>query len=102
MILVLVMLLLGGVVGGASPATATSISALATASPTTVTPISALAAALPATAAHSTSSATCYNNVTIKANANGKYVSAEKSYTGSSYGMLRARTDKVGSWELYE
>jgi hypothetical protein len=40
-------------------------------------------------------------SVYILANANGRYVSAELGYTGSNYGMLRARATAVGSWETY-
>ncbi|MFI7597787.1 fascin domain-containing protein [Actinoplanes sp. NPDC049681] len=39
--------------------------------------------------------------ITIRATWNGKYVSTEKDYTGSNAGMLRARADAVGPWEIY-
>ena len=38
----------------------------------------------------------------IRSKANGRYVSAELGYTGSSYGMLRARATTVGAWERYQ
>ncbi len=101
MILVLVMLL-GSVVGGGSPATAASISALGGAAPATVTRISALADALSAPAAHISVPPGCNADVTFKAKANGKYVTVEKNYTGSSAGMLRARADTIGSWQQFD
>jgi hypothetical protein len=43
-----------------------------------------------------------YNSyVTIKSNANGKYVSVEMNYTGSYKYMLRARATTVGPWEKF-
>jgi hypothetical protein len=38
---------------------------------------------------------------TYRSIANGLYVSAELGYTGSNYGMLRARASTVGSWEKF-
>jgi hypothetical protein len=40
------------------------------------------------------------SEVSIKA-ANGLYVSAEIGYTGSYYGMLRARATSIGPWEIF-
>ena len=39
--------------------------------------------------------------VAIKSKENGKYVSVEMNYTGSNYGMLRARADSIGGWERF-
>jgi hypothetical protein len=39
--------------------------------------------------------------VTIRAQTNLNYVSAEIGYTGASYGMLRARAATAGPWEEY-
>jgi hypothetical protein len=38
----------------------------------------------------------------IRSKANGRYVSAELGYKGSSYGALRARATTVGAWERYQ
>lgn len=43
----------------------------------------------------------CNNNV-IRSVANGRYVSAELGYGGSSYGMLRARATTIGGWERFK
>ncbi|MGI5240342.1 hypothetical protein [Dactylosporangium sp. CA-139066] len=45
----------------------------------------------------------CWGNVKIRSTANGKYVAAEKGFSGKDYQMLRARTDpsQVGTWELF-
>lgn len=37
----------------------------------------------------------------IRSLANNKYVTAEISSTGSRQGLLRARADAIGSWELF-
>ncbi|GAA4235039.1 hypothetical protein GCM10022254_41370 [Actinomadura meridiana] len=39
---------------------------------------------------------------TITSDANGKLVSAELSYRGGDYGMLRARADVADAWEKFE
>jgi len=44
----------------------------------------------------------CYNNQSIKSNANGRWVSAELGYSGGSYAMLRARATAIGPWEKYD
>jgi hypothetical protein len=43
----------------------------------------------------------CWSNVIIYANANGRYVSTERGYGGDSANMLRARATAIGPWELY-
>ncbi|OJF10950.1 hypothetical protein BG844_29205 [Couchioplanes caeruleus subsp. caeruleus] len=43
----------------------------------------------------------CWHNVAIYANANGRWVSMEKGYSGGDNGMLRARATVVGPWERY-
>lgn len=60
--------------------------------------IAAAMAMVSTTPAHA--SANC-SEVSIKA-ANGLYVSAEIGYTGSYYGMLRARASTVGPWEKFQ
>jgi hypothetical protein len=37
----------------------------------------------------------------IRSVANGRYVSAELGWTGSSYGLLRARATTIGPWERF-
>jgi hypothetical protein len=37
----------------------------------------------------------------IKSVANGRYVSAEISWTGNRYGLLRARATSIGPWEQF-
>jgi hypothetical protein len=37
----------------------------------------------------------------IKSLANNRYVSAEVSWTGNSYGLLRARSTTIGPWEQF-
>lgn len=57
-----------------------------------------------AVAAHADVSAQavdCWYNVTIYANANGRWVSMEKGYGGGDYAMLRARATAIGPWEYY-
>jgi hypothetical protein len=48
-----------------------------------------------------TAGISCWRDVTIYANANRRYVSAEMGYSGDFYRMLRARATAVGSWEKY-
>jgi len=43
----------------------------------------------------------CNSDFTMYSNANKKAVSAELSYTGSVYGLLRARSSTVGPWEKF-
>ncbi|GGQ76756.1 fascin domain-containing protein [Couchioplanes azureus] len=43
----------------------------------------------------------CWHNVTIYANANRRWVSMEKGYSGTDNGMLRARATVVGPWERF-
>jgi len=38
---------------------------------------------------------------TIKARANGNYVTVERQWTGDRFGMLRARSSSVGPWEKF-
>jgi len=39
--------------------------------------------------------------IAIKSEANGKWVSAEFGYSGSNFGMLRARASTIESWEVF-
>ncbi|MEV6598251.1 hypothetical protein AB0M36_15425 [Actinoplanes sp. NPDC051346] len=43
----------------------------------------------------------CWHNVSIYANANGRWVSMEKGYAAGDNGMLRARATVIGPWERY-
>jgi hypothetical protein len=43
----------------------------------------------------------CATGCAIQSKANGLYVSAELSRTGSGYGTLRARASSVAGWEMY-
>lgn len=40
--------------------------------------------------------------ISLRSQANGKYVSAELGYTGDQNGMLRARADALGPWEKFD
>jgi hypothetical protein len=37
----------------------------------------------------------------FQSSADGHFVSTELSYTGSEYGMLRARATSIGPWEKF-
>ena len=43
----------------------------------------------------------CSHHGWIRSSANGRYVSAELGYKGSNYGMLRARSSRVETWERF-
>jgi len=43
----------------------------------------------------------CYAGVSILSHANQQWVSSELAYWGNGYGMLRARSSSIGSWEQY-
>jgi hypothetical protein len=52
--------------------------------------------------AHALAATSCLADpVTIRSTSNGRYVSAELGYGGSSYAMLRARATAVGPWEKF-
>jgi len=68
---------------------------------TMVTPSPALAQSVTSEAAERGTSAVSCKNRTIQSLANGKYVSAELGWSGDNYGMLRARSSKVGPWEKF-
>lgn len=40
--------------------------------------------------------------IALRSCANGRFVSTELGYSGSSYGMLRARATAIGPWEEYK
>jgi hypothetical protein len=42
------------------------------------------------------------HDIALYSEANHRYVSAELGYTGSDYGMLRARATSIGPWERFE
>jgi hypothetical protein len=44
----------------------------------------------------------CAVDVAIQSHGNDKYVSAEVGWSGDRYGVLRARADQIGPWELFE
>jgi hypothetical protein len=44
----------------------------------------------------------CWENVWLFADANDRFVSAELSYPGPDFAMLRARATVVGPWELFD
>lgn len=60
--------------------------------------VSVVAAIVPGSAAQA---ADC-SIVALYSKAAGRYVSAELGYTGSDYGMLRARATSIGEWERFE
>jgi hypothetical protein len=43
----------------------------------------------------------CYGGISILSHANQLWVSSELAYWGNGYGMLRARSSSIGSWEQY-
>jgi hypothetical protein len=43
----------------------------------------------------------CYDGISILSHANQLWVSSELAYWGNGYGMLRARSSSIGSWEQY-
>jgi hypothetical protein len=43
----------------------------------------------------------CYDGISILSHANQLWVSSELLYWGNGYGMLRARSQSIGSWEQY-
>lgn len=50
----------------------------------------------------SAAAALCFGPYALEARSNGQFVSAEVSYPGSEFGMLRARTDAIGPWEKFD
>jgi hypothetical protein len=44
----------------------------------------------------------CYDDLTITSLANDRYVSAEIGWSGSGYGLLRARATEAREWELFQ
>jgi hypothetical protein len=61
----------------------------------------ALAAGVLVVVASPASAVSCNPNFVLRDTANNKFVSAELSYTGDYYGMLRARSTSVGPWESF-
>jgi hypothetical protein len=44
---------------------------------------------------------TGYDTISIRATANGAFVSAERGWTGDRYGLLRAHAGSIGDWERF-
>jgi DNA-binding Lrp family transcriptional regulator len=68
---------------------------------TILTAIALAAGALLVVASPASAVSSCNPNFVLVDNANKEFVSAELSYTGDYYGMLRARATSVGPWESF-
>jgi len=64
--------------------------------------VSAVAAATAVFSVAPAQAGTICSKIVIWSRGAGRYVSAEVGYTGSNYGMLRARASTIGAWERFE